>query len=246
MRDVARNVSIAVNVALILVVVACGGWIWRSQRLAEGAPGEQAGPSRTSQAYEAFIVGKLRALRLVGLQLPKVDMTSLRGNAISTDLGRRKGAIVLLFKPQSCQPCLITQLKGLQHIYETLEDTATMVVVGIGAAPARELKRFTRAFGLTYPIVSDTAGSLMASGLAESTPAVLLVNSYNTIVDSHFPSPGKPEFSLLYYNELRPKQRLGAGVVWERFDLGLGGVKMLDVIRNDFGTPSEAAMKLLY
>jgi peroxiredoxin len=245
MTNLARTLSLAANAALALLLAGCGAWAWQSHRAAAG-DAEGADGSRVQKTYEVFILDKLAALRLVGLTLPTLEFPGVSGASVSTDMARRKGGLVLLFKPQSCQACLITQLKGLQHVYAALLDTADLAVLAVAQTGPTELKRFTRAFGLTYPIASDPAGALLETELARTTPAVLLVNQANVIIDAHFPSPGKPEFSLLYYNELRVGQRLGVRMAGDRYDLALGGIPMLDVIRNDFGAPSEAAERLLF
>lgn len=244
MANTVRNVSLAINIVLGVLVLTAGGWIWQS---GQGKTGSGTSDPKVIPTYESYINYSLMAKRLVGRPFPKWAGRDIKDRPVSTDFSGKKGGIVLVFKPATCQPCLIMQLKSLQHTLEALEDSSEISICGFSDAPASEVKRFTRAFALGYPVVSDSSGSLMHSELVEHTPVVFLVDEANTIIDCHVPCPGKPEFSLLWYNFLRQDlpEKLGARVRIEESSFGLKGVPFVDVIRNEFDATNLNVQKVM-
>ena len=49
-------------------------------------------------------------------------------------------------KPQDCQPCLITQIKLLAHVYQNQDPSKRFPIYAFANAPAGVLKRYKRSF----------------------------------------------------------------------------------------------------
>ncbi len=248
MRSTARNISVAANLALIMLLMASAGWKWSVQHR-----GDETGEASTrcrsvNRTYEGFINSMLLAQKRVGRSFPAVTLTDIRGAHVSTDFSDLRGAVVLLFKPSACQPCLITQLKALQLMHGSVRGSGDVGVYALGQAPSAEIKRFARAFELEFPLASGTEVGIFETALGRATPVVFLINKQNTIIDCHVASPGRPEFSLLWYNEVRLAivEKLGAGSPTAESSFGLKGIPFVHVIRNEFDASSVNVGRVLF
>lgn len=238
MNTLVRNLSLVCNVLLVVSLAGVTGILWKTKAQQAAVREEALEGHKTIVRYESFINSVMAAGTYVGLPFPKLDLQNLEGEPISTDFSGRKGALVLLFKAESCEACLVTQLKTLQRLHDVLEDPGQFPILGISSAPVEVIQRFARAFGLEYDLAPDSEGILVDDrGLGRQTPAVFLVDANNRISVAHVPSPGKPEFSILFYNQIRSYQMeriLRVPLDHERASFGLGKVPFVQVIRNDY------------
>ena len=202
MKDPIKILSLSTNLIFGLLLTLSLAWIWKTRQ----APIEAAEANKAFEGYgtvyEKYIESSLRSSSRLGIEFPKVEMVDIEGRKISTDFSDKKGGIILLFSPQACQPCLITQLKILQFIYSRLKSPSELPIYAFANSPVFQIKRFTRAFGLEYPLVSDTEEVLFTTSFSQFTPVVFLINQDNTIVDCHIPAVGQSNFSVLFYNTL--------------------------------------------
>ena len=190
---------------------------------------------RFNTAYEIYIDGILHADGFVGMTFPKVELADLHGRVVSTDFSGRSGGLVLLFYPTSCQACVITQLKSFQRIYEGIEYPEEFPLYAIAKSTPEAITRFTRPFGLEYNLAADPKGLLLDAPLAKVTPIVFLVNGNNTVIGCHVPSKGKPEQSMVFYENIYRRQ-IGRHL---RVDTRLPyvaskDIRPIDMIRNEF------------
>lgn len=227
-----RNVLIGLSALLLVATLGGGVAAWRlieHRSEPTPAPPDEA---HTVDVLKAYIGATTYAGNFVGMEFPKVRLTAVDGRIISTDFGLIKGGMIMLFKPQSCQPCLVTQLKSLQHLVAAMENQEQLPVYAISAGQGVPLTGFIRAFGLQYPLATDSTGTLFSDRLAKETPIIFLIDSRNRIVAGHRPVAGRPEFSVLFYHELRTKiiEYLGVRMNWEKASFGLEGDIICDVI----------------
>ena len=190
---------------------------------------------RFNAAYEIYIDGIQHAGGFVGMQFPKVELAGLHGRMVSTDFSGSSGGLVLLFYPTSCQACVITQLKSFQRIYEGIEFPQEFALYAIAKSKPGAIARFTRPFGLAYTLAADPEGLLLDAPLARVTPVVFLVNANNTIIGCHAPSKGRPEQSIIFY-ENAYKRQIGRHLqVATRLPyVGSKDIRPIDLIRNEF------------
>ncbi len=101
---------------------------------------------------------------------PKFSLPLLNGE--TAKLEDYRGKVVLLnFWASWCQPC-VAELQSLQQLYADLHDEGLVILgVGIDDAPA-DLDQARRTYGLSYPILVDSAGATKTlykmSGVPES------------------------------------------------------------------------------
>jgi len=108
--------------------------------------------------------------------LPRIDTTgdlsleSLRGKAL-----------VVNFWASWCIPCK-DEVPFLQKTYEKYREQG-LVVVGVDAQDFRQdAKRFTKRFGLTYPIVYDGKGSTLGKWGVTGFPETFFVDRQGRLV----------------------------------------------------------------
>ena len=173
----------------------------------------------------------------MGKSFPVVEMVDIDGNTVKTDFFSVKAALVLLFDPAECQPCLNTQLKALQFIHSRLRSPEEFPVYAYAKASASGLKRYRRAFDITFPLISDLEGVVIDPSLTDYTPVVYLVGPDNQILDCHRPVLNKSEFSVLFYNQTighQIRDNLKVGIDLKNSPFSMSGTSLLDVIRNQY------------
>jgi len=246
MGHLMRNVSLGLNVVLLAALGLAGAWDWELGRRQARVAHDLSESTHDIDAYKSYVNATGYANSLVGARFPVVELTSVDGRPVSTDFSTCGGGLVLLFKPQACQPCLITQLKCLRHLDQAQRELKRLRVIAISALSREDTRSFTKVFDLGYPLVAGGPEAVFGAGLAEKTPIVFLVDPANRIIASHWPSPGRPEISVLFFHELTGpiSQHLGIALEPGRAGLGLAGQSMADVVRNKYD--SAGADDVLY
>jgi peroxiredoxin len=236
-NNLLRNLSLGANLLLLALLCLLVGWVWKERQLYIRVLDQTDKQQKIIGTYEEFINTTLNADTYVGRPFPKLNMIDVQNRPVSTDFAQKKSGLVLLFKPKACQPCLTTQLKVLQHIYDELENPEELPIYAFSDEPPEEVRRFTRAFDLEYPLISDAEGKIVDSDLAQTTPIVFLVDRENKITKCHIPSTGKSEHSILFYNQLRRIHLAGnlhIAMDQSSTSFGLGGVPFVQVVRNEY------------
>lgn len=237
MKNLGRNLSLLGNVCLIILLALAASWLWKTRRSHTDVLAASKRHEMVSKTYEAFINSSVYAATFVGRPFPIVELTDITGRTVSTDFSNGKGAIVILLSDKSCQPCLIAQLKSARRVHNALGQPEDLPIYAFFKAPLDHVKRLTRAFNLEYTLISDMDEVLVNEDLAPATPIVYLVNRDNVVTQCHIPSPGKPEFSILFFHQTLVNQlrdQLGLTLDKEKPDFGLSGTLYLDVITSDF------------
>ena len=103
--------------------------------------------------------------------------------------------------PQDCQPCLITQIKLLEHVYQNQDPSKRFPIYAFANAPAGVLKRYKRSFNLHYELLPDTENMLFQNEmLTHRTPAIFVVNEKNIITHCHLCLKRSPsKYSPLFW-----------------------------------------------
>ncbi len=210
-------------------------WTWHLRATCAATDHTKERAQRYNAAYEIFIDGILHAEGFVGMPFPKVELMDLHGQVISTDFSERRGGLVLLFYPTSCQACVITQLKSFQKIFEGIEYPEEFPLYAIAKSTPAAITRFTRPFGLEYTLAADPKGLLLGSPLAKVTPVVFVVNGNNTVIGCHVPSKGKPEQSIIFFENIYKRQigrhlQVGTRLPY----VASKDIRPIDMIRNEF------------
>lgn len=237
-RNLARNMSLAGNLLLLIGIGLAGAFAWKARKDQEPLRESAREARKLVATYEKFIDAGNAAAAYLGMEIPKVHTTDVNGVEVSTDFGGKAGGLLLVFSPQkSCQHCLITLLKTLEHIRRAIERPEELPIVALSTAGVEQTKMFPAAFGLGYPFLSDSAGTILNERLMRRTPVVLLVDGGNRVVAAHVTSPGEPSFSILFYHQLlawQMRDNLGVAIDMEKGSLGLGGLPVLSVIRDEY------------
>lgn len=152
--------------------------------------------------YRTYVLSTFKANQWVGQSFPVLPLQTARGDTVHTDFAPTQGGLVVLFDPSSCQPCLESVLETLQHICDHLDDPAQLPVYALSSMPSAAAQ-FSRAFKLKYQL-----GTLLPSedgaydALLERTPVIFLVDSRQTILQSHYPLFGREQFTQLFFWKL--------------------------------------------
>jgi len=151
---------------------------------------------------QAFMVNVYRSTILVGQQFPIVSVRTPHDDLTYTNFSGKKGGLVLLFDPTSCQPCLELVLKGLQHLRDRI-DTVQFPIYGISKEISSErLWRLKRAFKLSYQMGILEQPNALPDAYFRQTPLLLLIDRHNTILQCHSPIYSKEQFSVIFFTKL--------------------------------------------
>lgn len=183
---------------------------------------------RKNIAYENYIHSTVGAQRYVGKIFPKQYVTDIWNQAVSTDFSNKKGAIIIFFDTNSCQPCFLTELKFLNYLFENLKDQLDYPIYAISKNSSSILKKYALSNHLKYPFISDHTGDIIKPELAERTPVVFVINSRNEIVRCHLPVKSYPNFSALFYHEIFNSLNLDGQL------FNLKGILITDVVTKNF------------
>ena len=151
--------------------------------------------------YQAYVVNMYKDSRLVGHSFPVVSIQTVESDTVYTEFAGTKGGIVLLFDPSACQPCLKLALKGLQHIYDNLEDPIQLPIYAISNTALHQVSQYRRVLKLKYDIGIPREIEEI-DYFFERTPIIFLIDSHNTIIQCHHPIYNKDQFTILFFREL--------------------------------------------
>ncbi len=152
---------------------------------------------------QAFLLNIYKSTMRVGQHLPVASIQTAHGDTVHIDFSGKKGGLVLLFDPTSCQPCLELVLNGLQHIRDNLIDPTEFPIYTLSKGISLErLWQIKRAFRLDYQLGILAEDSILLDEFFKQTPLVLLVNDQNTILQCHYPIYGKEQFSVIFFTKL--------------------------------------------
>jgi peroxiredoxin len=115
-----------------------------------------------------------------GNTAPNFSLTSLDGKEFSLSSALKKGPVVLSFFKVSCPVCKFT-FPFLQRVFKQYGDTdATFLAVSQDDASAS--RDFARDFGVTFPILPDTAGYPVSNAYGlTSVPTYFLIDPGGTV-----------------------------------------------------------------
>ena len=183
--------------------------------------------------YKEHINTSTYASNYQGQEFPKLQLKNINGDWISTDFSKTGKGLVLVFKPRDCQPCLITQIKLLEHVYQNQDPSKRFPIYAFANAPAGVLKKFKKSFDLHYELLPDTENTLFQNKvLTHRTPAIFVVNKKNIITHCHLPSKGRPQNTVLFFAVIQRYLPLQKSLLNDH----LKGVTYSQIIAKDFDT----------
>ncbi|MDE0087569.1 MAG: redoxin domain-containing protein [Candidatus Poribacteria bacterium] len=242
MKDPIRKFSLLLNIFLIAVLSVAIVGIWRVRQTNTQHWQEKRVLQKKTANYKEFINASILASKYQGKSFPKFKIQDIWGDIVTTDFSESGGGIVLLFSPQSCQPCLNTQLKILEHIYQNQDKTSRLPILALANSSVSQIKQYVRSFDLHYKLISYENDELFKNNelLTQKTPAIFLINRDNIITHCHIPSQNRPQFSALFYNEIQRHLNLAQPL----FQSHLKGLTFSEVVSNEFD--AEPIAQYLY
>ena len=199
-----RKMSLILNILLfVLLLVALFG-IWKLRNTNARRWEEIRDLRKENADYKEHINASTYASNYQGQEFPKLQLKNTNGDWISTDFSKTGKGLVLVFKPQDCQPCLITQIKLLEHVYQNQDPEKRFPIYAFANASAGVLKRYKRSFNLHYELLPDTENMLFRNELlTHRTPAIFVVNKKNIITHCHLPSKDRPQNTVLFFGVIQ-------------------------------------------
>lgn len=199
-----RKISLILNILLsVFLFIALFG-IWKVRNTNVRYREEIRDFRKESADYKKHINASTYASNFQGKEFPKLQLKNINGDWISTDFSKTGKGLVLVFKPQDCQPCLITQIKLLEHVYQNQDPEKRFPIYAFANAPAGVLKRYKKSFNLYYELLPDTENRLFQNELlTHRTPAIFVVNKKNTITHCHLPSKDRPQNTVLFFGVIQ-------------------------------------------
>ncbi|MCE2435575.1 MAG: redoxin domain-containing protein [Candidatus Latescibacteria bacterium] len=199
-----RKISLILNILLsVLLLVALFG-IWKLRNTNSGHWKEIRELRKVNADYKEHINTSTYASNYQGQEFPKLQLKNTNGDWISTDFSQTGKGLVLVFKAQDCQPCLITQIKLLAHVYQNQNPSKRFPIYAFANAPSEVLKKYKKSFNLHYELLPDTEDMLFQNKvLTHRTPAIFVVNKKNIITHCHLPSKDRPQNSVLFFGVIQ-------------------------------------------
>ncbi|MCE2435782.1 MAG: redoxin domain-containing protein [Candidatus Latescibacteria bacterium] len=199
-----RKMSLILNILLsVFLLVALFG-IWKLRDTSTRRRQEIRDLRKENADYKEHINVSTYASNFQGKEFPKFQLKNINGDWISTDFSKTRKGLVLVFKPRDCQPCLITQIKLLEHVYQNQDPEKRFPIYAFANAPAGVLKRYKRSFNLHYELLPDTENMLFQNELlTRRTPAIFVVNKKNIITHCHLPSKDRPQNTVLFFGVIQ-------------------------------------------
>lgn len=152
---------------------------------------------------QIFLLNVYKSTMIVGQHFPRAPIQTVHGDTVHINFSKKKGGLVLLFDPTSCQPCLELVLNGLQHIHDNLIDSTEFPIYALSKDISLErLWQVRRAFRLDYQLGIITENDILPDIFFEQTPLIILVDDNNTILQCHYPIYGKEQFSIIFFTKL--------------------------------------------
>ena len=189
---------------------------------------------------QTFLFNVYRSTMLVGQHFPVVSIQTAHDDTVHTDFTGKKGGLVLLFDPTSCQPCLELVLNGLQHLRNNI-DTAQFPIYAISKDISLErLWQLRRAFRLSYQMGILEQSDILPDAFFKQTPLILLVDEHNTILQCHYPIYRKEQFSVIFFTKLVFKHLPALNVNIDSFEASplykLKDVSLVDAVKGNYTT----------
>ena len=235
MKDFIKTGSLIANLLLGILLILAFLWALKIQHeLAEKWQQEQQRDIDLINYYETIITRELVTARHPGMSFPRLSLSSVYDKIVSTDFSRGEGGLVLVSDTRSCQPCLISQFKLLNHIYERLQDPEQFPLIVIAAGTSGgSLKKYQLKYDIPYTLVNDEDKVFFSqahSSLYENVPVVFLINKNNTIIRSHIPLPNTPHYSALFFNEIQPILPLSRSL----FNNHFAQLNLINAVKGEF------------
>lgn len=228
-----RKMSLILNILLsVLLLVALFG-IWKLRNTNARRWEEIRELRKENVDYKEHINTSTYASNYQGQEFPKLQLKNINGDWISTDFSETGKGLVLVFKPRDCQPCLITQIKLLEHVYQNQDPSKRFPIYAFANATPEELKKFKKSFDLHYELLPDTENMLFQDKVfTHRTPAIFVVNKQNTITHCHLPSKDRPQNTVLFFAVIQRHLPLQKPLLNDH----LKGVTYSQIIAKDFDT----------
>lgn len=228
-----HKISLILNILLsVFLLVALFG-IWKLRNTNSGHWEEIRDLRKETADYKEHINTSTYASNYQGQEFPKLQLKNINGDWISTDFSKTGKGLVLVFSPQDCQPCLITQIKLLAHVYQNQDSSKRFPIYAFANVPAGVLKRYKRSFNLHYELLPDTENMLFTNKvLTHRTPAIFVVNKKNIITHCHLPSKDRPQNTVLFFGVIQKHLPLQKPLLNDH----LKGLTYSQIIAKDFDT----------
>ena len=141
-----RKISLILNILLsVFLLVALFG-IWKLRNTNTRRWEEIRELRKVNADYKEHINVSTYASNYQGKEFPKLELKNINGDWISTDFSKTGKGLVLVFKPQDCQPCLITQIKLLEHVYQNQDPEKTLSNLCFCQCPCGRIKKIQKEF----------------------------------------------------------------------------------------------------
>lgn len=174
---------------------------------------------KNNQTNKTFLINIYNSSKMVGQHFPVVSIQTDRGDTVYTDFSEKKGGLVLLFDPTSCQPCLELVLNGLQHIRDSLVDPTEFPIYALSKGIyLDQLWQYKRAFRLDYQFGKIKEDDTSLDEFLEQTPRILLINEHNTVLQCHHPIYEREQFSVIFFTKLVSRHFPPLGISTEGFE----------------------------
>ena len=136
-----RKMSLILNVLLsVFLLVALFG-IWKLRNTNARRWEEIRELRKVNADYKEHINVSTYASNFQGQEFPKLQLKNINGDWISTDFSKTGKGLVLVFKPRDCQPCLITQIKLLEHVYQNQDPSKRFPIYAFANCSCRSIKK---------------------------------------------------------------------------------------------------------
>ena len=228
-----RKMSLILNILLsVFLLVALFG-IWKLRNTNSGHWKTIRELRIENADYKEHINASTYASNYQGQEFPKLQLKNANGDWISTDFSKTGKGLVLVFKPRDCQPCLITQIKLLEHVYQNQDPSKRFPIYAFANASGEVLKKFKKSFDLHYELLPDTENMLFQNKiLTHRTPAIFVVNKKNIITHCHLPSKDRPQNTVLFFGVIQKHLRLQKPLLNDH----LKGLTYAQIIARKFDT----------
>ena len=152
--------------------------------------------------YETYIDNKFLSEYYVGLKFPIVPVVDTDKAEISTDFSYNKVSVVLMFRPNTCQPCLTTLLNLIKYLNKNISDKKKIPVFIISDIGDLQLTSYRKVYDFECHFINDAQNKFFSAPFDKVTPIVFLVDNNNTILSCHIPIIGKNYISLIYFKTI--------------------------------------------
>lgn len=165
--------SVIAIIALVMLV-AYGAYDYYEKKSSEGT-------SVRESASQNIKVGIQK-----GQQAPDFTLNDLQGNPVK--LSDYKGKTVLInFWATWCPPCRV-EMPHMQRFYEDYNQQ-DVVILGVNLTPTEEktnnVMSFVKDYGLTFPILLDSEGTVMQTYQVVAYPTTYLLDSSGVIREKY-------------------------------------------------------------